>query len=42
LVEFLTAPMVGRIMHAGMEVDDEYIESLTRVLTGGAKWLGEP
>jgi AcrR family transcriptional regulator len=39
LVEFLTAPLVSRIMHLGQEVDDAYIELLTRVSVSGAKGL---
>jgi hypothetical protein len=35
LVEFLTAPLISRIMHLGLEVDDAYIDLLARVLTAG-------
>jgi AcrR family transcriptional regulator len=36
LVEFLTSPLVSRIMHLGQEVDDDYIELLTQVIKHGA------
>jgi AcrR family transcriptional regulator len=36
LVEFVTAPMVSRIMHLGGEVDDHFIEMLIAVITTGA------
>lgn len=36
LVEFMTAPLVSRIIHLGAEVDDDYIEGLTRVVCAGA------
>ena len=35
LVEFLTSPLVSRIMHLGQEVDDEYLELLTQVMRQG-------
>jgi AcrR family transcriptional regulator len=37
LVEFLTAPLVSRIMHLGQEVDDSYIDLLTRVISAGVR-----
>jgi AcrR family transcriptional regulator len=39
LVEFLTAPLISRIMHMGQEVDDAYIELLTQVLHAGMRAL---
>jgi AcrR family transcriptional regulator len=36
-VEMLTAPLVSRIMHIGVDVDDDYIETITRVVTVGVK-----
>lgn len=39
LVEFLTAPIISRIMHMGAEVDDDYIEQLTRVIKAGVEAL---
>jgi AcrR family transcriptional regulator len=39
LCDFLTAPLVSRIIHLGSEVDDAYIEQLTRVLCSGAMTL---
>lgn len=39
LVEFMTAPLVSRIMHLGQEVEDEYIDLLTRVISAGVRAL---
>jgi AcrR family transcriptional regulator len=39
LVEILTAPLVSRIMHMGLEVDDAYIELLTQVISAGVRAL---
>jgi AcrR family transcriptional regulator len=39
LVEFLTAPLVSRIMHLGQEVDDSYIDLLTQVISAGVRAL---
>ncbi|MEY4581815.1 MAG: TetR family transcriptional regulator [Pseudomonadota bacterium] len=40
LVEFMTSPLVTRIIHMGFEVDDAYIEVLTRFVCAGAAALG--
>jgi AcrR family transcriptional regulator len=39
LVELMTAPLASRILNFGREVDDVFIEQLTRVLCSGAKSL---
>lgn len=39
LVEFMTAPLVSRIMHLGQEVDDAYIDLLTQVISHGVRRL---
>lgn len=36
LVEFMTAPLVSRIMHADQEVDDAYLDALTLLICHGA------
>jgi AcrR family transcriptional regulator len=37
LVEFMTAPIVTRIVHQGSQVDDDFIELLGQVICAGAK-----
>jgi AcrR family transcriptional regulator len=37
LVEFMTAPLVSRIVHQGKDVDDAFIDTLTNVLCEGAR-----
>jgi len=41
LVEVMNAPLVTRIMHSGDEVDDAYIDKLTRLLCKGAAALDD-
>ena len=36
LVEFVTAPLISRIVHMGLEVDDHFIDALSAVITAGA------
>jgi AcrR family transcriptional regulator len=36
LVEFVTAPLISRIVHLGLEVDDHFIDTLTAVIIAGA------
>jgi AcrR family transcriptional regulator len=36
LVEFVTAPLISRIVHMGLEVDDHFIDALSAVVTAGA------
>lgn len=36
LVEFATAPLISRIVHLGLEVDDHFIDTLSEVIANGA------
>jgi AcrR family transcriptional regulator len=36
LVEFATAPLISRIVHLGLEVDDHFIDTLCQVIANGA------
>jgi AcrR family transcriptional regulator len=40
LVEFMGAPLVSRIVHQGIPVDDEFLHALTQVVCGGARSFG--
>jgi AcrR family transcriptional regulator len=37
LVEFMSAPLITRIVHQGADVDDDFLDLLTHVICAGAK-----
>jgi AcrR family transcriptional regulator len=37
LLEFVTAPLISRIVHFGLEVDDQFIDTLAAVIIAGAR-----
>jgi AcrR family transcriptional regulator len=40
LVEFMSAPLITRIVHQGIEADDEFLRVLTHIVCGGARAFG--
>jgi AcrR family transcriptional regulator len=39
LLDFMQSPLISRLVHQGLPVDDEYLEFLTKMVCAGAKAL---